>query len=100
MTFINRKDLGINSNSVFVCELHFEEKFLQTNENRVRLIKKMHLVPTIQSQKLYERTPSMVPTVVRPRKEPLLRIVQPDEINSKKYDSLQIKTSQMLILIC
>ena len=92
MTFINRKDLNINSNSVFLCELHFEEKYLQRNENRVRLIKKLLPVPTIQPQKLYERIPSMLPTVVPPRKEPLLRIFQPDEINSKKYDSLRIKT--------
>ena len=57
MTFINRKYLDINSNSVLVCELHFEEKYLQRNENRVRLIKKMHPVSTIQPQKLYERIP-------------------------------------------
>ena len=52
----------------------------------------MHPVPTIQPQKLYERFPLMVPTVVLPRKEPLLRIFEPDEISSKTYDSLRVKT--------
>ena len=41
LKFLNRQDLPENMKYIYICELHFEEKFLNQNENRVRLINKM-----------------------------------------------------------
>ena len=52
-----------------MCVLNFNEKYLNKNENWVRLIKKLQPVPAIESQKLYEKVPSMLPAVVPLRGE-------------------------------
>ena len=42
LKFLNRQDLSENMKYIYKCELHFEEKFLIRNENRVRLIAKQN----------------------------------------------------------
>ena len=44
--FINRRDINVDG-CVFVCEKHFEERFMRRNEKQPRLIKEMLPVPTI-----------------------------------------------------
>ena len=53
--FLNRQDLLENMKYIYICELHFEEKFLNQNENRVRLINKMHPLATIFPETLLRK---------------------------------------------
>lgn len=52
--FINRKDIDVASMKyIFVCEKHFEEKYLNRNKSRTRLINRMNPVPTLLSEYQY-----------------------------------------------
>ena len=46
--FLNRNDIE-ELKSVFICEKHFEEIYLNRNQTRTRLNKSMLPVPTLQS---------------------------------------------------
>ena len=87
--FVNRKDLDVNSTSIFVCDKHFEEKYVNRNEKRPRLINDANPVPTIHPEGVYENVPSCQPTPSRARKPPKERIYRPDEILSKEFQMLQ-----------
>ena len=88
--FVNRKDLDVNSTSIFVCDKHFEEKYVNKNEKRPRLINDANPVPTIHPEGVYENVPSCQPTPSRARKPPKERIYRPDEILSKEFQMLQV----------
>ena len=55
----------------FICEKHFEDRFLKKNEKRCRLNNHLNPVPTIYSDK-------------KPRKPPTERIFQPDQLKEYK----------------
>ena len=52
--FINRKDIDLKSECVFVCDKHFEEKFIKRNNNRPRLIKELNPIPSIYPVNVYK----------------------------------------------
>ena len=94
--FINRKDLRIESNFLFVCQLHFEEDLLnKDNKERVRLIKPSknnninYIIPTIHPESLKNKS-SILPHLIPPRKQPYERIFRKDEIHCKSYEKLLI----------
>ena len=90
--FLNRKDLKEDASFIFICELHFEEKFLNRNKERTRLIKFPEPIPTIYPKELVEEKPSVLPTSSTTRKPPFPRVFQPDEIESKAYQELKISS--------
>ena len=47
LQFLNKRDHTEDINNVYICELHFEETFLNRNEDRVRLVNAKHPQPTI-----------------------------------------------------
>ena len=61
--FINREDIDEKSECVYVCEKHFEEKFIKRNAARPRLIKKLHPVPSIYPAEVYKDKPSCIPSM-------------------------------------
>ena len=78
--FLNRETTSSLKN-IFLCEKHFEDKYLKKNEKRSRLILSMRPVPTIHSdsQKYYLRLSSQ-PTITATRKPPTSRVFQEDEL--------------------
>ena len=91
LKFLNRKDLSSDVSFIYICELHFEEKFLnRSNKKRVRLIKTLNPVPSIQPQFLRDEMPTVLPTIKPPRKPPIQRIFRPDEIESGAFKKLSI----------
>ena len=82
--FINRQDLN-SDGSVFVCEKHFEEKFMKRNEKQPRLLKNLLPVPTIHPAGVYDERPSCMPTTPKAaRKPPTQRVFQNDEMAAYK----------------
>jgi len=77
--FINRKDFA-SLKSVFLCEKHFEKRFLNCNESRTRLKYVMNPVPTIFSESQNVLPASLRPTATKLRKPPAQRVLQPDEL--------------------
>ena len=70
--FLNRS--GVDGlKTVFICEKHFEKRFLKTNENRFRLNSSLNPIPTIISDTQASNIPLSLqkPTIV-PRKKPTL----------------------------
>ena len=82
--FCNRKDLRPDG-SIFVCEKHFEEKFMRRNDKQPRLNKNLNPVPTIQPPGVYEDKPSCLPSIPKARKPPKQRVFQPDQ--QPQYES-------------
>ena len=82
--FCNRKDLRPDG-SIFVCEKHFEEKFMRRNDKQPRLNKNLNPVPTIQPLGVYEDKPSCLPSIPKARKPPKQRVFQPDQ--QPQYES-------------
>ena len=65
--FLNRKNLSENCKYIFICETHYEEKFLyRDNKKRVRLRMTLDPFPTIHSQSVFKETPSMLPSSETP----------------------------------
>ena len=69
---------------LYVCELHFEEKFLNRSKQRVRLVNAKKPVPTVLPQSLQEKK-SLLQTNTTPRKLPKQRVFRQDEISSTAY---------------
>jgi len=85
--FLNRKDVHELKN-VFVCEKHFEEKYLKRNDDRVRLINSLFPVPTLCTG-TNEQSYSVLPSNLALRKPPAERVFQQDELKKfKDYDSI------------
>ena len=91
LKFINRKDLTGEMKYVYVCELHFEEQYLNRTNSRLRLHNAKRPIPTIFSQQIQEKKPSLIPNLTTPRKPPKERIFRPDEKDSKAYKDLTIE---------
>ena len=66
----------------YVCEYYFEEKYLNRNEKRTRLITNLKPVPILltDSQKNLRKT--QLPTIVKLRNSPIQRNVQEDELQT------------------
>ena len=77
--FCNRSDLNINGGCLFICEKHFEEKFIKRNDMRPRLIKHLIPVPTIHPKGVYDDKPSCLPSTSQSRKLPKQRFIQQDQ---------------------
>ena len=75
---------------IYICELHYEEKFLNRNENRVRLISKMHPLPTIFPETI--KKTSLLPSLTAPRKPPVERNVMQCETETDAYMMLALKS--------
>ena len=85
--FCNRSDLDPGSLSIFVCEKHFEPKYIKRNKERSRLVNSLFPVPTIHPN-VYEDKPSCIPTTSQPRKQPKERVFQEDELQKYKTNFL------------
>ena len=91
LRFINRKNVDPNSSYLFICEKHFEEKYLnKQNNQRVRLCNAKNPVPTIHPPSIVKTTPSVLPTLSTPRKPPKARVYGEDEINNEAFKSTAI----------
>ena len=56
LKFLNRKDVNDDMKYVYVCDLHFEEKYLnRANVHRIRLNNAMKPIPTIFPHDLQEK---------------------------------------------
>ena len=77
--FLNRKNVESLKN-IFLCEKHFESKYLKKNENRVRLVMTSNPIPTVFSDSQSNLPKSLLPTLVKPRKEPFKRVYQEDQL--------------------
>ena len=88
--FLNRTDDVHALKYIFLCQHHFEDKYLNNSGSRVRLKMDMKPVPTIfsDSQKCVPK--SLLPTVTKQRKPPTIRVLQEDELekfqNKDKID--------------
>ena len=86
LKFCNRKDLRADSKCIFVCEKHFDDKYIKRNLERLRLINELDPIPTI-SPDIYVEMPSCAPsTSHQTRKLPKERIFQQDEYERYKAD--------------
>ena len=77
--FCNRNDLKIESKSIFLCEKHFDEKFIKRNNQRPRLNNHLNPVPTINPAGVYDEKPSCVPSTSQQRKPPKQRNLQEEQ---------------------
>ena len=84
--FLNRQDFA-SSSYVFICEKHFEEKYLnRCKEKRSRLKNKLKPIPSIYPE-CHNMRPSLQSPVSLPRKPPTLRPILLDQTKSfKKHD--------------
>ena len=80
MKFLNRTDDVQALKNIFLCQHHFEDKYLNNSGSRVWLKMDMKPVPTIfsDSQKCVPK--SLSPTVTKQRKQPTIRVLQEDEL--------------------
>ena len=70
--FINREDLKIGKvKYIFVCEKHFEDRYLNKKKNRVSLIASQNPVPTIISESQQNLPESVLSLMKTPRKKPV-----------------------------
>ena len=76
---------------IYICELHFEEKFMNRNENRVRLINVRNPVPTIFPIEIEKK--SLLPNLITPRKSPTVRKFQNDKQKLDVYKKTIFKFS-------
>ena len=67
---------------------HFDEKYVNRNNIRPRLDKKLNPIPTIQSAKVYNELPSLQPSRSQSRKPPKSRTFSIDEIDKFKTDDI------------
>ena len=89
LKFINRSDLDKNSSYIFVCQKHFEPRFLNRGGERVRLIKKLNPVPTIYPDGRQKETPSLQKSLPSFRRSPKVRVFQEDQLNKfQKEDEI------------
>ena len=59
LQFLNKRVLTEDMNYGYNCQFHFEDKFLNRNKDRVRLInakKKKHLLPTLFPEGINRRS--------------------------------------------
>ena len=86
--FLNRQDAG-KLKKIFICERHFEEKFIQRNEKYPRLVKSPKPIPSIHPN-IAKDTPSLLPSVPKLRKPPTQRVYQQDEWEKfKQQDTIK-----------
>ena len=78
LKFLNRTAVHALKN-IFLCEHHFEDKYLNNSGRRVRLKMDMKPVPTIFSD-------SILPTATKQRKPPTIRVLQEDELEKFQND--------------
>jgi len=87
--FINRND-STSLKRIFICEKHFEGRFLVRNDCRTRLKTSMNPVPTLFSKDQNILPESMKPIISKERKPPAQRVFQPDELERfKKNDAIE-----------
>ena len=88
--FLNRQAQDVDQlKTIFVCEKHFEEKYVHRNAKYPRLLKHLKPIPTIPPDGLRE-IPSLQPSVHTLRKAPKQRIFQEDELETfKKQDEIK-----------
>lgn len=77
--FINRKEDISSMKYVFVCEKHFEEKYLNRNQKRTRLITSLKPVPTLLTDSQRNLPASVLPKITKQRKPPVQRNIIEDE---------------------
>ena len=77
--FLNRTDID-SLLHIFLCEKHFEEKYLKKNDNRTRLIMNLNPIPTLFSNNQQCLPVSVLPTISKIRKSPTERVFQEDEL--------------------
>ena len=64
LKFINRKDKEkLSRKYVFVCEKHFETKYLSPTKNRTRLLMHLNPIPTLFSESQTNLPASVLPKV-------------------------------------
>ena len=86
--FLNRQAKDVDQlKTIFVCEKHLEEKYVQRNAKYPRLLKNLKPIPTIPPDGLRE-IPSLQPSVPSLRKATKQRIFQEDELETfkKQYE--------------
>ena len=70
---------------LFICDKHFEEKFLKRNTKQPRLLKKLFPIPTINPVGVYDDKPSCAPPVLpQKRKTPTQRFFGKNEMDKFK----------------
>lgn len=85
--FLNREDVK-QLKTVFICEKHFEEKYLNRNKSRTRLNMSMLPVPTLLPKNDNSGSVSIC-TNLKLRKPPTVRVFQQDQLNLfKNQDSI------------
>ena len=100
--FCNRQDLRPDS-AVFICEKHFEEKYIKRNKEQPRLITNLSPIPTINPAGVYDKKTSCLPPITTTRRPPTQRIYQQDELSNYKsqfkIDSFEDVNESLLKLI-
>ena len=88
--FLNRQaDDVAKLKSIYFCEKHFEEKYIQRNAKYPRLINSMKPIPTIHPKGLEDR-PSLQPSIPKVRKPPTQRTFQENEFAKfKEQDTIK-----------
>ena len=64
----------------FLCEKYFESQYFKTNENLVRLVMASYHIRTTFTDSQSNQPKSLVPTIVKPRKEPFKWDYQEDQL--------------------
>lgn len=90
IVFLHRNNIS-NLKNIFICEKHFQDKFLNKNEKRTRLIMKIKPYPTILSEGQRNLPLSSQPKISMPRKPPAIRIIQEDQLQT--FESLDNVTN-------
>ena len=80
LKFVNREKEDLKH--VYVCEYHFEEKYLNRNKKRARLIANFKLIPTLLSDSQKNLRKTQLPTMVKRRNPPKQINVQEDELQT------------------
>ena len=88
LKFLNKKDLSEDMKYKFICELNFKEKFMNRNENCVRLINAQNPVPTIFPNGIENKL--FLPYLITPRKPTTVRTFQ------NNYQKLDAHKKQFL----
>ena len=81
---------------IYVCVLHFHKKFLKCNENRVRFINTMHLLPTIFPEKIEKKY--LLPKLTLLRKPSTVRNFGEDEKENDTYIKLFINSCSLNLI--
>ena len=78
--FTNRGPEWKATKNTVICSNHFEEKYIIPNDRNATLDWKANPRPTIYTNPLYKKLPSLIPTPVSMRKPPRKRNFQEDQM--------------------